>query len=72
MYLNDIQNAVDECGIKLYADDTVLYQSGINCAETEIKLQHSVSKTKTTAFASRSKVKKCKNLDVHINGVSST
>ena len=85
VYVNDIQNAVGECGIKLYADDTVLYQTGINCAEAENKLQNSVnkfkwwcdvnrltinaSKTKIMAFASRAKVKKCKNLSVNIQGV---
>ena len=84
VYVNDIQNAVGECGIKLYADDTVLYQSGVNCAEAEAKLQSSVSKfklwcdvnvltinaskTKVMAFGSRSKVKKCKNLDIRIAG----
>ena len=82
VYVNDIQNAVDHCGIKLYADDTVLYQSGVNVEDARVKLQASMnkfkgwcdenvltvnaSKTKIMAFATRSKVKKCKGVDVRI------
>ena len=71
--VNDIQGAIDECNIKLYADDTVLYQSGVNSEAAATKLQQSVnmfanwcetnsltiniSKTKTMAFGSRQKVK---------------
>ena len=74
LYVNDIQDAVKDCAVKLYADDTVLYQAGISCNKAETKLQESVrkfkgwcdvnvltiiaSKTKVMAFASRSKVKK--------------
>ena len=43
VYVNDIQNALDECGLKLYADDTVLYQSGLNSEEACDKLQVSVN-----------------------------
>ena len=84
VYVNDIQGAVKNCGIKLYADDTVLYQDGINVAEANVKLQISVnrfkewcdvnaltinaSKTKIMAFASRSRVKKCKEVDIRIDG----
>ena len=84
VYVNDIQDAVNDCGVKLYADDTVLYQAGVSCIEAETKLQESVSrfkewcdvnvltinasKTKVMAFASRSKVKKCKNLNIRIEG----
>ena len=28
VFVNDIQGAIEECNIKLYADDTVLYESG--------------------------------------------
>ena len=82
VYVNDIQQAVGECGVKLYADDTVLYQCGVNGTEAGVKLQESVdkfvnwcdgnaltinaSKTKLMAFATRSKVKKCKNVEVRI------
>ena len=82
VYVNDIQEAVTNCGIKLYADDTVLYQSGVNGLEANTKLQGSVnlfkewcdtnaltinaSKTKVMTFASRSKVKKCRDVDIRI------
>ena len=72
--VNDVQDALDECGVKLYADDTVLYQSGVNCADAAEKLQRSISrfaswceensltinvaKTKIMTFGSRNKVKK--------------
>ena len=85
VYVNDIQGTVRDCGLKLYADDTVLYQYGINCTDAESKLQESVNKfkeccdvnvltinaakTKVMAFASRSKVKKFKNLDIKVDGV---
>ena len=39
VYVNDVQSALDDCGVKLYADDTVLYQPGVNSAEAEAKLQ---------------------------------
>ena len=71
IYVNDVQHAVTNCGIKLYADDTVLYQAGVNREEARFKLQASVnefklwcnvnaltinvSKTKVMAFATRSK-----------------
>ena len=85
VYVNDIQNAVTNCGLKLYADDTVLYQPGVNCLEASTKLQTSVnlfkewcdanaltinaSKTKVMAFASRSNVKKCRDVDLRIDDV---
>ena len=84
VYVNDIHDAVQSCGVKIYADDTVLYQSGVNCNEAETKLEDSVnkfkewcdvnvltinaSKTKVMVFGSRSKVKKCKDLDIRIEG----
>ena len=83
VYVNDVLNAMDDCNIKLYADDTVLYQSGINSHETAAKLQTSldlfvrwcsinkltinIKKTKTMVFGTRHKVKKAKNLDIVIN-----
>ena len=85
VFVNDIQGALDDCGTKLYADDTVLYQSGVNSAEAADKLQHSlnkfatwcsensltinISKTKIMAFGSRQKVKKAKNVDIRLNDV---
>ena len=78
VYINDLASALDECGIKLYADDTVLYQSGINAHDATSKLQASVNlfiswskvnklsvnvkKTKLMVFGSRSRVKKAKNV----------
>ena len=83
VFVNDIQGALDECGIKLYADDTVLYQSGINSNEAAGKLQQSlskfanwcevnsltinISKTKIMAFGSRQKVKRAKNVSIKLN-----
>ena len=80
IYVNDVQQAVPNCGIKLYADDTVLFQSGVNKEEARTKLQRSVnefkqwcdvneltinvSKTKVMAFATRSKTKKCKDVNI--------
>ena len=82
IYVNDMQQAVMDCGLKLYADDTVLNQSGVNKEEARKKLQTSVnrfnewcminaltinvSKTKVMAFATRSKVKKFKDVKIHI------
>ena len=82
MYVNDIQNAIDDCGLKLYADDTVLYQSGLNSPEACNKLQHSLDlfvrwcsinkltinakKTKLMIFGSRHKVKKARGAKVKI------
>ena len=84
VFVNDVQGALDECGIKLYADDTVLYQSGINCEEAVVNLQGSVnkfanwcevnsltiniSKTKTMAFGSRQKVKRAKGGTIKLGG----
>ena len=78
------QNALDECGLKMYADDTVVYQSGIDSREAAVKLQHSVNllerwctvnqltinikKKKLMAFGSRSKVKKTKNVVIKLDG----
>ena len=85
VYVNDVKNAVTNCGVKLYADDTVLYQPGLNQEEAQGKLQKSVDsfkqwcdinaltinapKTKVMVFASRSKAKKCKNISIQIGGV---
>ena len=82
VYINDLVLALDNCGVKLYADDTVLYQSGINVQDASIKLQKSldlfcvwseanklsinVNKTKLMVFGSRSKVKKAKNVKVYM------
>ena len=85
VFVNDIQGALDNCKIKLYADDTVVYQSGVNKEEAGVKLQKSVnmfanwcetnaltinvSKTKTMSFGSRHKVKKAKKANILLRGV---
>ena len=85
VFVNDIQGAIGECNIKLYADDTVLYQAGVNSMVAATKLQESVnkfagwcevssltinvSKTKTMAFGSRHIVKKAKNVEIKLGGI---
>ena len=84
LYINDLENVMGDCNLKLYADDTVLYQSGDNCEEVEGRLQDSLNlfskwcsanvlsinakKTKLMAFGSRSKVKKCRRTKIMLNG----
>ena len=84
VYVNDLEEALDDCKVKLYADDTVLYQDGVSCQQAEMQLQGSlnkfskwcagnaltinVKKTKLMAFGSRSRVKRCKNARVTLNG----
>ena len=83
IYVNDVENTVQNCGIKLYAGDIVLYQAGVNKDEASNKLQRSVndfnewcnvnalriiaSITKIMAFAKRSTVKKCKDVKIMID-----
>ena len=84
VYVNDLQFVLENCGLKLYADDTVIYQEGVNCQTAEIGLQISmdkfakwcsqnaltinVKKTKLMAFGSRSKIKKCNKAHIRLNG----
>ena len=84
VYVNDIQTAVVDCRIKLYADDSVLYQSGVNALEASTKLQKSLDtfclwcdvnkltintkKTKLMVFGSRSKVKKANHVKIYMKG----
>ena len=83
VYVNDIQQALDDCKVKLYADDTVLYQSHVNGKEAASKLQASldlfvnwcsvnqltinIKKTKSMVFGSRHRVKKAGHVDMKIN-----
>ena len=85
VYVNDLEFVLNNRNVKLYADDTVLYQTGENCIQAERKLQVSLNlfsqwcsenalsinakKTKLMAFGSRSKVKKCKNTNVRLKNV---
>ena len=86
IYINDLENALDDCHVKLYADDTVLYQPGITAQDSSLKLQTSlnkfcswakineltinVKKTKLMVFGSRSKVKRAKNVQVYMQGAA--
>ena len=80
VYINDLCDALDDCGIHLYADDAVLYHSDPFHGQAAAKLQTSLdrfsswcksnsltincSKTKLMVFGSRSKVKKAKNTKI--------
>ena len=82
VYVNDLQYALDDCKLKLYADDTVLYQTGADKGQVERKLQDSLNmfskwcsanvltintkKSKIMAFGSRSRVKKCKKVKIYM------
>lgn len=39
LYINDVTNVIDPNSIYLYADDTVLFESGINGVEVQTRLQ---------------------------------
>ena len=83
IYINDLQGAVDGCNVKLYADDTVLHKSGIVVDKVSRTLQLSLNlfsrwcklnkltintkKSKLTAFGSRSRVKKARNIKIYLN-----
>ena len=85
VYVNDVQHALGCSNIKLYADDTVIYNSGVNATEAAAllqpqldnfckwgnvnKLSINTKKTKLMVFGSRSKVKKAKKVKVYMNGV---
>ena len=84
VYINDIQFALGNCNLKLYADDSVLYQSGVNSEEAAVLLQSSLNKfcewstsnklsintkkNKFMVFGSRSRVKRAKNVKLSMNG----
>ena len=84
VYINDLQSAVANCNVKLYADDTVLYNFGNNVEDVTLNMQTSLNnfcqwckvnkltintkKTKLMAFGSRSRVKRVKNVKIYLNG----
>ena len=86
IYINDLNGALENCRIRLYADDTVLYQTGENIQVAEHKLQKSIDqfcswssankltintkKSKLMVFGSRSRVKKAKNVKIYIQGIT--
>ena len=84
VFINDLEYTLTNCNFKLYADDYVLYHTGIN-AENSAKLLQSnldkfgywcrlnkitinTKKSKLMVFGSRSKVKKAKNIKVKLAG----
>ena len=46
VYVNDVQQAIGDCCIQLYADDTVLFQSGVNADTARTKLKGSMDNFK--------------------------
>ena len=78
--------ALKNCKVKLYADDTVLYQAGNNATEAACSLQADLNlfshwcavnkltvntaKSKMMVFGSRSKIKKAKNAKLYLSGDS--
>ena len=43
VYINDLQNAVANCNVKLHADDTILYHSGNNVEDVTLAMQTSLN-----------------------------
>ena len=76
-------NVLEDCKIKLYADDTVIYHSDVNHAAAARRLQNKINwfyswcvqnkltinakKTKLMIFGTRSRVKNAKNVKIVIN-----
>ena len=83
IYINDLNYALIDDNVKLYADDAVLCHSGDNAKEAEQKLQLSlnklslwcrrnkltvnINKTKLMVFGSRSKVKRANNVKLFMS-----
>ena len=86
LFINDMQAAVNGANIQMYADDTVIVNSGRCAAEIVDKLQPllnsfskwchanklslNASKTKLVIFGTRHKVKKCKGVSVGLEGAN--
>ena len=82
IYINDLENALDNCDIKLYADDTVLYSTSVDEAEANTnirndmkllfewcntnKLTVNIKKTKLMLFGTKGMLKQAKYHDVYI------
>ena len=80
LYVNDVQFAVQNSEIQLYADDTVIHLANENLSKAandlqgainqftqwcqENKLSLNTSKTKQMSFGTRSKVKRAKNVQL--------
>ena len=88
LYVNDVQHALRESHLRLYADDTVIYAAGENVRQAETALQPALNKfaklcsankltlnagkTKMMTFGTRHKVKKARGADIKINNTSLT
>ena len=84
LYINDVQAAVRGTNIQLYADDTVILESGHGADEIVRRLQPSLnkyskwchtnklslnaSKTKLMVFGTRQRIKRCKDVLVSLEG----
>ena len=82
LYINDLENHLDHCKLKLYADDTVLYSTNVDEASAHAnvkqdmnllfewcnknKLTVSIKKTKLMLFGTKSMLKRAKNFNVFI------
>ena len=84
VYINDINDIFGKANFQLYADDTVIYNSGTSMAEIKNNLQENVDiftnwcvvnkltintkKTKIMIFGSRYNIKRNPTMDLLING----
>ena len=84
VYVNDLAYVLNECKVKLYADDTVIYKSSVDHSIASRELQRDIDnfcewcrenkltvnsrKTKLMVFGSRSRVKKAKHVKIVVNG----
>ena len=86
VYVNDVENVIQNSKIHLYADDTVIYISGKDSNgmqrllqedldkfadwSTTNKLSVNTAKTKLMAFSPKTNKTKCKNVRLILNGES--
>ena len=82
LYIDDLENVLDHCKVKLYADDTVLYSTNIDEAEAHAnirndignlyewcntnKLTVNIKKTKLMLFGTKGMLKRASYHDVYI------
>ena len=81
VYINDIENIIENAKFQLYADDTVIYSSSKNVAEIETNLQKNINNfsnwceinkltinTKKTKIMVLDQVKKYSNVNLNVMG----
>ena len=84
VFINDLDRALTNCNLKLYADDSVIYVSGLDVNDAVAQLQTNLDKfskwcrvnkltintkkPKLMVFGSRSKVKRAKNIKIKLAG----